>query len=90
MEEQKKEQKTMTKKGKINRSGRSSKPQIKTEEVEKTEKKEKISFDVYFRLLLNKDNSVQPHHKIPMKSFFNKHIDTEETIEKFDEILKKY
>ena len=84
MEEQKKEQKTMTKKGKINRSGRSSKPQIKTE------KKEKISFDVYFRLLLNKDNSVQPHHKIPMKSFFNKHIDTEETIEKFDEILKKY
>lgn len=79
MEDKKKEQKRTTKKVKINKSGRSVKPEA-----------EKVSFDSYFRMLMSKNVSIRPHHKAPMKKFFKSLGAEEETIEKFDSILKKY
>lgn len=77
MEEKKKEQKTESKKVKI--------------DIGRKEKSEpqKVSFDAYFRMLMSKDISVRPHHKAPMKDFFNTFA-TEATVEEFDKILKKY
>ena len=50
----------------------------------------KVSFDAYFRMLMNKNSSVRPHHKAPMKNWATKKGFKEASVEEFDKLLKGY
>lgn len=52
--------------------------------------KRKMSFDVYFSLLMKKRPGIFPHHKAPMRKYAEKQGLLEATEEEFDRIFKVY
>jgi len=51
--------------------------------------KRKVSFDVYFQMLIKKGRA-QPHHKAPMKKYAESKGYIEASEEKFEEIFRMY
>jgi hypothetical protein len=65
------------------------KEEVPATPIRKLEKR-KISFDVYFSLLMKKRPGIFPHHKAPMRKFAENNGLKEATEEEFDRIFRLY
>ena len=66
------------------------KPKKSKEEPDKLPADNKITFDVYFQILL-KAGKVAPHHKVPMRSYATQMTNlSQASLAEFDQLFRNY
>ena len=84
--------KKRTKKTEIEETVKNEEQNSKIQTVKKVKtKKNMITFEAYFQMLMKDHTRVLAHHKLPMKKFATKNgIIEKATKEEFEELFKKY